>query len=315
MTLAMCLALALQEQEPLKRLEFLVGSWVSTGRTKHGDFAKEATYEWCHGRHFLRATVAIKSEGKAIWSHSGMIGWDAEKTKVVAFYFGTDGTLGWSEEPEAPAMDTLLLEGYAAGLKEPRKDFRDRYRKIDADRVAWADFEKKDGKYVECCTGTYERRKEAIVEETASSPGEKMKALEFLVGSWTGTGEFGEMGTISEENSFSRIQGGNFLRTTQRVTAGGNVLYTSTGVIGWDVEKKKYVWFHFGMEGAIGWATFDAPEKGAFTIEGALRGDPGVREYRVKYTELGADRYSYAMEIKREDRWTPFLSASFQRKK
>lgn len=318
MMMTLGLILALQDpppnhQEHLKRLEFLIGSWTGKGKSPQGEFEEDVSFEWSHGRNFVRHTSVMKSGGKTAWTFTGMIGWDADQKKLSEFFFGLDGRIGWGVQADEAPKDDFTLEGRAAG-PDRVLPFRVRVRKAESDRLSITHYSEKDGKTQETGTILYDRRKDKPEEPPAPTGSERMKPFEFLAGSWTGTAQLGDMKVV-EETTYEWVQGGHFLRTSMKITSEGQVVYTATGMIGWDVEKKKYIWFHFGMEGSIGWSTGDAPVKDAFVIEGALRGDPTVKDYRMKYTILGRDKYAYEMEIKQGDAWVPFLAATAERRK
>lgn len=57
--------------------------------------------------------------------------------------------------------------------------------------------------------------------------------------------------------------------------AGGKEVYSDEGLIGWDDEAKKVVFFCFGMDGSIGQGKeIESAEKDTHVIEGTVTGDP-----------------------------------------
>ncbi len=90
-------------------------------------------------------------------------------------------------------------------------------------------------------------------------------------------------------------------------------------MMGWDVEKKKLVFFTFGMDGSIGngdWV--DGKEKDTWLSEGKITGpndkDSPFKHARSIIRKLTADSYSTTIETKKGDGWETFMTCTYKRK-
>lgn len=272
MILALLTALLCQKSpsEELKRIEWVIGSWAGKGSMGGMEYEDEYVLEWTADGNFIRNEYVMKVGGKVVWTDTGLLGWDPAKKKVVGINFGQDGTIGWGHEQES-GQDELVVEGRTAG-PSVNEEFRAKLKKVDADHLSVTMEMKQGGKFVAQPAVTYTRKKFTLTaapeEEKFRLHYENLKALEFLVGSWRGTGESAQ-GVFEVEYEFAWALNRNFLVKKVVATAMNQVVWSATEWIGWDVDEKKIVAIGFGRDGSItvGHAS-EATEK-ALEIAGA----------------------------------------------
>ncbi len=286
----------------LKRVEWVVGSWTGHGNAPgFGAFEDEFVLEWTYDKNFIKSTYIMKSGGKVIWTDTGFLGWDGEKKRIVGINFGMDGTIGWGRELESE-KDTLVVEGRTAG-PVVKEEFRAVFRKTGEDTMTVSCEFKKNGKYGNSWPAIKYDRKKSELTKVPDDPKarlnyEHLKGLEFLSGRWTGKGE-SVQGAFDFETSYDWALNKNFLVTTGTARAMGQVVWTGTAWIGWDVDKKKIVWIGFSHDGTlfVGEAV-ETKEKNTLVVEGTA----GTQRMRrtLRRTE---DGLSLLIERDQEGAW------------
>src|SRR5262245_11111585 len=118
------------EQEDLKDLDWLIGTWTA----KQGDAAVDTKYEWFGNKTFIKATFTVKEKDKTV---TGMqiIGTDPKTGDLRTWIFEADGGFGagtveregnkWIFESETALTDGSLLEA------------RNILVKVNADTFTW----------------------------------------------------------------------------------------------------------------------------------------------------------------------------------
>ncbi|MBI3270448.1 MAG: FABP family protein [Planctomycetes bacterium] len=157
---ALCAATAFAEEpnERLRPLAWLVGNWEGRGKYGDGEFVDSVSYDWTHGKNFIKWTAEARMEGQVVHSETGMLGWDQAKKRLIWFSFGLDGTIGQAEDEASTEKDTWIAHGNV-GDQPPWNDTRQILRKVDDDTYTTEVQTKTDGKYVKFFLGTYKRKK------------------------------------------------------------------------------------------------------------------------------------------------------------
>src|SRR5262245_59209751 len=118
------------EQEDLKDLDWLIGTWTA----KQGEAAVDTKYEWFGNKTFIKATFTVKEKDKTV---TGMqiIGTDPKTGDLRTWIFEADGGFGagtvesegnkWIFESETALTDGSLLEA------------RNILVKVNADTFTW----------------------------------------------------------------------------------------------------------------------------------------------------------------------------------
>src|SRR5437899_255878 len=127
----------------------------------------------------------------------------------------------------------------------------------------------------------------AIQESQAKTGSEHLKPLEFLIGTWSGQGESAKLGKYTEEHVFEWMQDRNFIKAEYTLKTDGKVAWTSTSIIGYDLQKKKLVAFVFGRNGAIARGEeIRSDGKGTVVFESQVSGFGVIEEDRVTQTKV-----------------------------
>ncbi|MBI3099235.1 MAG: DUF1579 family protein [Planctomycetes bacterium] len=141
-----------------------------------------------------------------------------------------------------------------------------------------------------------------------------MKKLDWLVGAWSGGGEMKDVGKYTDDMAFEWTLNGNFLKVVQTVRNEQGVLWHSTGLLGWDVQKKQFAWFQFGFDGTIGWTrTVDEKVDGVLVMEGTLTGGGPFSSFRSTLKRTGDDTMNETVEFKTEKGLEPFTCTDFKK--
>lgn len=145
---------------------------------------------------------------------------------------------------------------------------------------------------------------------------EAMKKVAWIVGAWEGKGKTEEFGESTDSLVIEPTLKGNFLRIVQTVKGGDMTLWHSTGLLGWDTQKKQFVWFQFGFDGTIGWVRTggdDVAEK--LVMDGQLTGGGPFASFRTTFTRTGDDTLSNRLEFKEGDTLTLFAATEYKKLK
>lgn len=146
---------------------------------------------------------------------------------------------------------------------------------------------------------------------------DQLKPLEWLIGTWEGEGKYGEMPftcTATYEWTLNK----NFIKVTGEIKADGQVVWSDSSMLGWDPEKKKFVWATFGMDGSIGWAEMepDPKEKDTWISKGGIKSDnPDFKDTKGILKKVDADTFTDAVQKKEGDAYVTFLTTKMTRKK
>lgn len=141
-----------------------------------------------------------------------------------------------------------------------------------------------------------------------------LERYSWLIGSWTGAGEMPGMGAYTDEYEYTWMPNRKFMRTVYVLRAGGQVVWTDVGMVGWDATRGCLVGFNFGMEGTIGWGRAISEEADSFLMEGRVVGPEPNKDFRVRMRRVGPDTLEMIMESKQGDAWVPQPAQRFTRK-
>jgi hypothetical protein len=159
----------------------------------------------------------------------------------------------------------------------------------------------------------------ATAQETPKlpeGPNEHMKPFAFLIGTWSGEGEMPGLGKFTDETVYEWAVNKQFL-ATKYVAKGSNgeVVWTDCGMTGWDAEKKAVVSFGFGMDGSIGRGAYlPSDKKDTWVAEGTMSGGEIAGKWRSTMVKTGDDTMTVSMEIEKDGKFAPFLTAKYKKK-
>ncbi len=143
-----------------------------------------------------------------------------------------------------------------------------------------------------------------------------LKPLAFMVGRWVGEGERrGETTPFVTEVTYSWAMDRSFLKSDFTMSVDDRVTWKDTSYFGWDPEKSKFVLFIFGFDGTIGRGVqVDSNKKDTWVYEGRTGGDRSFKDWRITFTKINDDRYTFATEVKTDGRYEPSISGTHTRK-
>ncbi|HXY23105.1 MAG TPA: DUF1579 family protein [Candidatus Acidoferrum sp.] len=143
------------QESHLRSLEFLIGDWVAEGELPGaGHFTAERTYRWILDKNFIQQTHKMKI-GTAEFEVVGILGWDPQKQKMVAWGFGSDAGIATSESN--PDAKELVFEGQRnlGGTSTP---IRATFKKLGPDEFTELAEMKKDGAWISMFTFHFTRK-------------------------------------------------------------------------------------------------------------------------------------------------------------
>jgi hypothetical protein len=112
------------------------------------------------------------------------------------------------------------------------------------------------------------------------------------------------------------MQDRNFIKADYTLKADGKVAWTSTSIIGYDVQKKKLVAFVFGRNGAIARGEeVRSDGKGTVVFESQVSGLGAIEEDRVTQTKVDDDTFTSAVEAKKDGKYVLLGTYTYKRKK
>jgi hypothetical protein len=144
-----------------------------------------------------------------------------------------------------------------------------------------------------------------------------LKELEWIIGTWEGEGKLMNnpfTATATYEWTMNKC----FIKSTYVAKMGDQVMWQDSGMWGWDRDKKKLVFFSFGMDGTIGTGDrMESKEKDTWIFETKLNAvDPEWREGRAVMKKVDADTYTERGESKKKDgTYAVILESTMKRKK
>lgn len=142
----------------------------------------------------------------------------------------------------------------------------------------------------------------------------KLKPLHWMIGQWKGEGTCMGM-PYTEEFTVSLVYEGHFLRADSKTFMDGKLVWSGTGITGYDLDKDQLTTFVFGMDGGIGRATFKQGEKeNIWILEGSTSGLSPFKKYTETLTITSADEFSLAL-VCTEGMTNADLKAGFKRVK
>jgi hypothetical protein len=143
--------------EHLKPLEWMAGTWTSSGKLESGEeYSDEMVVAWIYNKNFLRTEYKLTVAGKVTWGSSSVLGYDADKKRLVGFLFGANGVISRSESVDSDRKDTWVFESKITG-EFPFKEDRITYTRVDDATLITEVEVKKDGAFVK--TGKYTHKK------------------------------------------------------------------------------------------------------------------------------------------------------------
>jgi hypothetical protein len=141
-----------------------------------------------------------------------------------------------------------------------------------------------------------------------------LKRIEWMIGSWGGQGKMPGVGDYEDEFVYEWTMKKNFIKGTYVIRAGGKIVWTDTGLIGWDADKKKIFGANFGMDGTIGWGHEEECGDAFYIVAGRTAG-PVVREdFRFRVDRIDADHLRLTVEMKQDGKDTKHVQ-EYTRKK
>jgi hypothetical protein len=155
-----------------------------------------------------------------------------------------------------------------------------------------------------------------LQEGTPPAHPERLKALEYLIGTWTEEGVSPTHGKYVSEQTFEWMQDRNFIKCDFVMKAGEKLLWTATSVIGYDAKKKKIVSFAFARNGAIaqGEAVPAADRKDTLVFTNRTTG-AAIEEDRVTQAKVDEDTFTSTVETKKEGKYVLLGTYTYRRKK
>lgn len=317
-----CLALcALQPRmadntEAMKKVEWIVGDWSGSGEMKDmGKYTYDISFEWTLNRNFLKVTQTVRTAEAVLWHSTGLLGWDTQKKQFAWFQFGFDGTVGWTRTKDAGDDGLIVMEGRLTG-GGPFSSFRTTFKRSGKDamnnRIEFKG-EKEDTLFA---STDFKRAAKAAEHKVQAEDAGHLKRMDWVLGTWVGSGELPGAGKYEDEQRFEKTHSGNFIRNDYWMRVDGKVVWHDTGLIGFDVDRKKYVGVNFGMDGTIGWHEGDGPDDGGtFTWEGASVGPNENVTFRATVRKIDADTSTLKIEKKEGDKWVPYAPEQTRKRK
>ncbi len=310
MTLALAM-LVLQPKMPdnveaMKRVDWIVGAWTGAGEMKDmGKYTYDIAFEQTLSGNFLKVTQTVKTPDSILWHSTGYLGWDVVKKQFAWFQFGFDGTIGWTRTKDAGEDGVIVMEGQLTG-GGPFANFRTTFRRTDKD-VIRNRIEFLEGAKATLFSETDFKRAEKPAEhKTEAADAGHLKKLEWMIGTWVGSGEMQGFGKYEDEYVLSKTHGGNFIRNDYWMRVDGKVVWHDTGLIGWDVDKKKYVGVNFGFDGTIGWGEGGDGDDDVYTWEGETVGPSEKGKFRAVIKRIDADTMGMKIERRDGDKWLAY---------
>ena len=144
----------------------------------------------------------------------------------------------------------------------------------------------------------------------------QVKALDWMLGEWSGTVKWTMMGTESETKmDWKGEREGLFLKRSTTTEVMGMKM-TEIGYSGWDPSKKKY-WTHIYTNFAPGPRFEQGELKGDVFVSVSEPWDTGsgsgLTTGRATFTKKGADIH-YILEFKNGDKWDKVAEGTFKKK-
>lgn len=310
--------------ETVKKLEWMIGHWSGSGEQEQfGKYTDEYTFEWTLNKNFVKVTQTVNSPDMTLWHSTGLLGWDVMKKQFLWFQFGLDGTIGWVRSKDDKVDDVVVMEGQLTG-GGPFANFRTTFKKNGKDAMhSKVEFkgDKEDTLFYQHDLKRVEKAPEHKVgkmmdEKVAEANAEKIKKFDWMIGTWIGSGDMPGFGKFESEFTFAKIEGDMFVKHDYTMRVDGKVVWHDTGITGYDVDKKKYVNFAFGMDGTIGWGEEVKSEGDTSSYEGETFGPNESGQFRSSLTKVDADTMSFKCEMKKGDEWKDYGGeTSFKRKK
>ena len=153
-------------------------------------------------------------------------------------------------------------------------------------------------------------------EDNPPAHPERLKALEYLIGTWTGEGVSPTHGKYVTEQTFEWMQDKNFIKSEFVMKSGEKVLWTATTVIGYDAKKKKIVSFAFARSGAIAQGEAVAPSDRKDTLVFTNRtSGAAIDEDRVTQAKVDEDTFTSTVEAKKEGKYVLLGTYTYRRRK
>ena len=151
-------AFAQEPAERLRPLAWIGGEWEGSGKYGNEEFTETTTYEWSHGKNFIKWSAEARMGDQVVHSETGMLGWDEAKGRLVSFSFSMDGTIGHAEDQAAEEKDTWVWLGNV-GNTPPWHDTRQVMKRVDDDTFSIEVQTKHEGQYETFFNGSYTRKK------------------------------------------------------------------------------------------------------------------------------------------------------------
>ncbi|OGG49886.1 MAG: hypothetical protein A3F84_15980 [Candidatus Handelsmanbacteria bacterium RIFCSPLOWO2_12_FULL_64_10] len=310
---------ALQEMpdnsEAMKKVDWIVGAWEGTGKSEQfGESTESLLIEPTLKGNFLRIVQTVRGGDQVIWHSTGLLGWDTQKKNFVWFQFGLDGTLGWVRTGGDDVAGKMVMEGQLTG-GGPFASFRTTFTKTGDDTMSNR-LEFKEGEELALFAATdYKKLEKAPKEEEVKSEDAgHLKRMEWVIGTWMGEGEFNGM-KYEDEHAYSWAHSGNFIKNEYWMRVGGEVAWHDMGLMGYDVDRKKFVGINFGIDGTIGWGEGDPVEGDTFMWEGDTVGPSENIKFRTTVTKVDADTMKMNIEKRDGDGWAPYMPEQTKKRK
>jgi hypothetical protein len=289
----------------MKQVEWIVGAWSGEGEMKEaGKYTYDIDFSWTLNKNFLKVTETLKTREAMMWHSTGLLGWDTQKKQFAWFHFGFDGTIGWTRTKGAGAEGLMVMEGQLTG-GGPFANFRVTFKQTGKDgmnsRIEFKG-EKEDRLFL---STDFKRAKQGAEHKVEAKDAGRLQKFEWMIGTWIGHGETPGIGKYEEEYVLARAHSGNFIRNDYWMRVDGKVVWHDTGLIGFDVDKRKHVATNFGMDGTIGGGEAANEDGDTCTWEGELTGPGQTGKYRSTVKRVDADTMSMTCERMDGEKWVP----------
>lgn len=293
--------------EVMKKVGWLVGAWEGAGKTEeYGDSTESLVIEPTLKGNFLRIVQTVRGGDMVLWHSTGLLGWDTAKKQFIWFQFGFDGTIGWVRTEGDDVAEKIVMEGQLTG-GGPFASFRTTFTKTgDATMSNRLEFKQGDALALFATTDYKKLEKAPEEKPVEAEDAGHLKAMEWLVGTWIGGGEWQGM-KYEDEHTYSWSHSRNFLKNEYSMRSDGNVVWHDMGLLGWDVDRNKFVGLQFGFDGTIGWSEGDPSEGDTIRYEGETFGPSENIKFRATITKVDEDTMKVSVEKRDGDAWTPYM--------
>jgi hypothetical protein len=157
-----------------------------------------------------------------------------------------------------------------------------------------------------------------VAQEMDMAPPKELKAVEFLLGSWSGTNKmsFGDQtmdspGTVKSD----LFLGGRFVRSLHVYEIAG-MKFEGCHMLSYDTEKKKYVAWWFDQVSAQPMemdGNFEGENKLVMVSKPTPMPGMGNVVFRSTWVKVSAQEVRFTLEQKDGDKWSPMIQSVYKK--